>query len=139
MSLYDAYETDPQLEVDGVPVNYGKNSKGQDMLIKVARAGGRNSAHQKRANAIYKPVRRQLQNETIDEDLLMSLTRKLYAETVVKGWEGLEDKQGNALPFSVENCIKLFEELPDIFLDIKKLADEMQIFRVAAVEDDAKN
>lgn len=139
MSLYTAFATDPALEIDGVPVNYGKNSKGQPTIITVARAGGRNSAHQKRANVIYKPVRRQLQNENIDEDVLMELTRKLYAETVVKGWSGVEDKEGQELPFSVENCIKLFEDLPDIFLDIKKLADEMQIFRVAAVEDDAKN
>lgn len=139
MSLYQKFETDRSLEKTGIELDYGPNSKKQPTLIRIARAGGANDAYLKRMESKAKPHRRAIQHETIDKDTLAKIIREVYAETVVLGWSGVEDREGNALEYSVENAVKLFTDLPDLFLDIQEQAQNAALFRVNLRDDDAKN
>lgn len=139
MSLYNTFKTDRNLETSGVWLNYGPNSKGGDQRIKVARAGGANKSFQKALTTKMRPFRRQLETGTMDVAVADTLMLDVYAETVVLGWENIEDQDGNELPFSVENVKQLFADLPDLAADVRSQAQEIAIFRADIAEASAKN
>jgi hypothetical protein len=137
--LYAQFKTDNHLEKEGILLEYGENSKGKPICIRVARAGGANNAYTKRMEARVKPYRRQIQNETMETALVERLVKEVYAETVILGWENVEDENGNDMDFTVENCIKLFDDLPDLFRDIQEQSQRAALFRAEVREVDAKN
>lgn len=139
MSLYAKFETDRSLEKQGITLDYGPNSKGKPIEIKIARAGGSNDAYLKRMEAKAKPHRRQIQHETIERTQLENIVKEVYAETVVLGWSGVEDRAGKEMVFSKENCLKLFNDLPDLYADIQEQAQSAALFRISVREEDAKN
>ena len=139
MSLYKSFKTDANLEKSGIELEYGENSKGQPILIRIARAGGANSAYNKRLEVLTKPYRRQIQTETVDNKVLEKIVAQAFAETVVLGWEGVEDEDNNDLPFSVDNVVKLFTDLPDLYKDIQEQAQKTALFRQEILEADSKN
>jgi hypothetical protein len=139
MSLYEQFKTDGSLEKTGILLEYGNNSKGQPIAIRIARAGGANTAYTKRMEARVKPYRRQIQNETIETVLVERILKEVYADTVVLGWENVEGEDGKPLEFTVENCLKLFTDLPDLFQDIRTQAERASLFRAEVRENDAKN
>lgn len=139
MSLYSQFKTDNTLERNGIVLEYGENAEGKPISIRIARAGGANSHYTKLIEARVKPYRRQIQNETIERTMVEKLLREVYAEAVVLGWENVTDAQGNDLPFTVQNCVKLFEDLPDLFQDIQDQSHRAALFREDILEQDAKN
>lgn len=139
MSLYARFETDRSLEKKGIILDYGFNSKGNPIQITIARAGGANDTYLKRLEAKAKPHRRQIQLETMDRVQLEAIVKETYAEAVVLGWEGVEDRDGNDMPFTKENVLKLFNDLPDLYADVQEQAQNAALFRVAIREEDAKN
>ena len=139
MSLYSQFKTDEDLERKGVLLEYGLTEDGKPIRIRVARAGGSNRQYDKRMEAEVKPYRRMIQNETIEAAVVTRILRKVYAETVVLGWENVQDETGKDMPFNVDNCIKLFEDLPDLFRDLQEQAQKAALFRQEVREADAKN
>lgn len=137
--LYSQFTTDTKLERDGILLEYGTASNGQPITIRIARAGGANAQYLKRMEALVKPYRRQIQTETIDPKVVDKLVRQVYAETVVLGWENVESRDGQPLPYSRDNCLKLFDDLPDLFLDIQEQAQRAALFRTELREADAGN
>lgn len=139
MSLYAQFTTDKDLEKKGIVLEYGLNSKGLPIGIRVARAGGSNAAYAKRMEAKAKPFRRQIQTETIDKKQLEKLVLEVFCETVILGWENVEDQAGNELTYSVENAVKLFTDLPDLFADVQEQAGKAALFRTEIREGAAGN
>lgn len=149
MSLYSQFKTDKSIEKEGIVLNYGKNSKGKDIEIRIARAGGANVQYAKLLEAKTKPYRRQIQNETLDNEVAEKITQEVYARTVVLGWNGVEfpilDEKGEEtgsfeeLPFNEKNCIRLFQDLPDLWSDIQQQSQRSALFRAELLEQDAKN
>lgn len=139
MSLYKQFKTDKNVEKEGIVLNYGKNSKGEDIEIRIARAGGANVQYAKLLEVKTKPYRRQIQNETLDNEVAEKITKEVYAKAVVMGWTGVEDENGKPLEFSSENCIKLFDDLPDLWMDIQQQSTKAALFRADILEQDAKN
>lgn len=149
MSLYSQFQTDKNVEKEGVVLEYGKTKDGRTISIRIARAGGANTRYSKLLEAATKPYRRQLQNETMDNEVAEALTKKVYAQAVVLGWENVEfpvlDKDGKMTgkfekaEFTVDNCVKLFTDLPDLWLDIQQQAARAALFRQDILEADAKN
>jgi hypothetical protein len=156
MSLYRQFKSDTNLEKEGILLQYGFSERAKAAFIaegmteqdaeakaattiRIARAGGANSQYQKRMEVVVKPYKRQIQTETIETKLVEKLVRRVYAETVVLGWENVDDAQGNALPFTVDNCEKLFNDLPDLFLDLQEQAQRSALFRAEIQEADAGN
>ena len=139
MSLYKQYATDANLEKTGIELQYGENANGDEIIIRVARAGGSNTAYTKRMEALVKPYRRQIQAETIDNKVLEKLVMQAFAETVVLGWENVEGRDGTVLEFNVANVIQLFTDLPDLFKDVQEQAQKAVLFREDILEVESKN
>ncbi len=139
MSFYKQFETDRVVEKTGIVLDYGVNSKKQPFQIRIARAGGANERYSKLLELRTKPYRRQIQNETLDNAVAEKITKEVYAQTVVLGWNGVEDRDGNDMPFTQENCVKLFTDLPDLWSDVQSQSTRASLFRAEILEADAKN
>lgn len=63
----------------------------------------------------------------------------MYAETIVLGWENVEDADGNPLAFNTANAIKLFTDLPDLFRDIQEQSQRSALFRAELLERESGN
>jgi len=138
-SLYSQFKSDTEREKRGVILEYGFNSAGKPITIRIARAGGANTAFAKRMEAKTKPYRRQIQTETIDQQIAEKMVREVYAETVVLGWENVEGPDGEPLDFNTENVIKVFTDLPDLFKDIQEQSQRSALFRAELLDVDAGN
>ena len=139
MSLYKSSQTDPNKEKNGVPLEYGLNSKKEPITFTVAREGGQNVQYQKVAEHIFKPFRRQIQHNQIDPDVLEDLLAQVYSKCVVKGWHGVEDEYDEPLEFNEANVKKLLTDLPVVFDAIKEVARDYNQFLLESLEEDAKN
>lgn len=139
MNLYKQFGTNKSLEKEGIYIDYGKNSNGSPIRIRIARAGGANVRFQKVLEAKSKPYRRQIQNDTADAEVVDQLMKEVYAETIILGWEGVDDAEGNEIPFTKENCVRLFNDLPDLWSDIAEVSRKTAAFRNEILEDDLKN
>lgn len=139
MSLYNIFETDKGLERDGVVLDYGFNSKNQPVRIRIARAGGANVKFAKVLEQKMKPYKRAIANDTMDNKVAEKLLIEAYADAVILGWEGVEDRDGNPLDFTRENVIKVLTDLPDLFLDIQQQSQKAALFRAELREAEQGN
>lgn len=139
MNLYNTFETDKQLEKDGVVLEYGFNSKKQPIQIRIARAGGSNTRFAKIIEQKLRPYKRAIANDTMDNKVAEKLLIEAYAEAVVLEWSGVEDREGNALEFTKENVVKVFTDLPDLFLDVQAQSQKSALFRASLREAEQGN
>lgn len=137
--LYQAYETDKKVETEGVILEFGLNSKGKPIGIRIRRAGGANVAFMKVFEHESKPHRRMMNVESLDPAVSEKIMRETYAKTVVCGWENVEDRDGNPLEFNHANVIQLFTDLPDLFREIVKSSQDIALFRRELREADTEN
>ena len=129
------YETEKDLEKDGVDVKIGPAT------FVVARAGGSNRDFKNMLLAKSKPLQKRIKKNTVDADLDVeseSLMIEVYSKTVIKGWSGVTDRDGNEFPFTVENCIMLLSDLPDLFTEIQTEASDISNFQNEIKEEDLK-
>lgn len=144
MSMYEQFKTDPELERNGVQVDYG------EFRVTLARAGGANNRYQKVMEARAKPFRRAIQSNNLDNSTAQRLLREVFAETVVLNWEvkvngkwkkGIESPDGgkDLLPVNAENLMLTFENLPDLFLDLQDQAASAVLFKQSLQEEAGGN
>jgi hypothetical protein len=139
-SLFKQFKTDPELERAGVWLEYGFNERTEKPIrLLCARAGGANTNFQKKLEAAMKPYRRQVQTETMDNKVAERILKKVYADAIVLGWEEVDDENDQPMPFTAENCVKLFEALPDLFRDVQDATQKVAVYRAEVMEADAGN
>lgn len=131
---YGAFKTSGKLEVEGIVIDYGPGGK-----FRIARSGGANKRYQTRLEELGRPYRRALATGTMPAERADDLLRQVFSETVMLGWEDVTDPDGKPLAFTVENCIKLFKDLPDLFEDLREQSQRQALFREQQREADAGN
>lgn len=134
MSTYGSFKTDEKMEREGVWLDLGSAGK-----FKLARAGGANREYEKKLSAASKPHRRAIETGTIDPKVSISLLADVFADTVVLGWEGVTGEDGKPLSFTVENCRKLLNDLPELFVELQQASAKAANFRREALEIAAGN
>jgi hypothetical protein len=137
--LYEQFSTDSDLEKNGIVLMYMPNSKGIPIEIRIARAGGANKAYLRALEIKSRPYRKLIDTGMMDVTVANDIMRDVYAETIVLGWENVEDRDGNPLPYTKENCKKLLKDLPVLYDDIVEQAQRISLFKRAEIEDDSKN
>lgn len=134
MGTYDKFSTDQKLEKEGITLDLGEAGKFQ-----LARAGGANKRFALRFQALTKPYRRAIQTESLDEETSNRILREVYVDTVLLGWSGVSGPDGKELAFSKENAMKVLSDLPWLFEEIRRAAEDASIFRLIVMEADAGN
>ena len=128
---YRQFKTDGALERDGVALDYDGFS------ITVARAGGSNRRYSAAMAQRTKAIRSALRTGHVDEATNQRILREVMADTVVLGWAGVTGRDGEPLPFSRENVVRLFTDLPDLMADVFQQASELANFLEAQAAEDA--
>ncbi len=137
LSIYELYETDLAMEVEGFWHTVTKKIK-----VKMARAGGANLAftstlekktrdHRKRGGA--------LEGEKVDVELVTELMKEAFAETIILDWKGITNKEGKTVAFSVAAAKKLLSDLPDLYSELRDAAGTAANFRIEGIKDDVGN
>lgn len=139
MNLFQMFGTSESLEKDGIEIQYGENSKGKDIVFKIARAGGSNAEFNKAMERLTKPYRRHIQQGTLDNKVADDIYRTAFIDAVLLGWEGVEDQNGKDIPFTKEAAHELFKSLPELFNDLRDQASNMALFRKENLDADVKN
>jgi hypothetical protein len=133
-SIYDKFGTDKKAEQEGVILDYGDG-----LRIRIARAGGSNIRFEKTVQTKMRRFGLQAKHDLLDPDQMREVMREVMAETVVLGWEGVTDRDGNPLAFNRENCIQVFKDLPDLFEDVLEQSRKASLFKANILEDEAGN
>ena len=151
MSMYEDFQTDPDLERNGVELEY------DDYRITIARAGGANKKYEKMLEAKMKPHRRAILNETMKNERALAILKDVYSHTVVLNWEakdengdfevGIEPPPSNdpgvdttsLLPVTPANVHQAFLNLPELFDDLRAQASGFALFRMVLQQADAGN
>ena len=129
-ALDEIFGTSPDAESGaGVVLDYGRAGK-----FTIHRAGGSNRKFEKRREALMKPYTRQIQTNTMDDDVAKKLFAQLYAETVVVGWNGVPGDDGADRAFTVEHVTEVLIRYPDLFADIRAAANDRSLFLADAQE-----
>jgi len=147
-SMYKSFRTDQNAEKSGIIIDYG------DFRVTIARAGGANKKYQRVLENVTRPFRRAIQTEQMDNERAEDLLKIVYARSIVRNWElkqedaesgevtwveGIEGSEGDVLPVNEENIILTFDNLPDLFADIKEQAAKQALFRSSLREEAAGN
>ena len=153
--LYQLFEMDSDLEREGISVNYGS------VKFQIARAGGRNKAFKDTFAAKAKKHRTQIDNETMSDEVADRIMAESYAEAVVLGWwtrkedehgdaildkkgeeqwdDVVENKAGKKVKYSVEECVRFFLDLPDLFASLQSFAQKAGNYRKELEAEDEGN
>ena len=126
MSLYKKFQTDTKAEVEGIELDFGDG-----VIFKIARAGKSNPDFAKASRKRTKPYLFAIKAGTLDDAMANAILINVFADSVVKGWEGVTDAKGKALTFSHANVVKLFTDLPDLLEQVKEYAEDPDSFNAA--------
>jgi len=147
-SIFKLFGTSKVLEKEGVWVNYG------DVKFLVARAGGSNIQYAELLKAKIRPVRNQVERDTLSKADDDRITAEVYAEAVIKdvqvreSEEGVEPEvwktgvptvKGEVLPLNKETLTKLLLGLPDMFKDLRGCANDAAKYLLDQEQADVKN
>lgn len=147
MGLRKNFKTDVTLENEGVEIQVDMNEhNNQPILIVVSRMGKTNKRYAKQLEEVTRPHQTAIANETLDNDLGAQLLREVFVDTVLLGWSNLpkseltgDPKDTADLPYTRENALALFAEMPDLYDDWEARAKKASNFREAARKANAKN
>jgi len=146
MGMYDVFETDETLEANGVWIDYG------DFRVLLASAGQGNKNYVRYAEKKLKPVRRALESGALSNERSQALMADIYSKTIILAWEvmqgegdekamksGIENREGEIVPFSEVNVETALRDLPRLFMDLQEQAASLANFRKGEIEDEGKN
>lgn len=153
MGLRDTFKTDPKLETEGkrfvIGINEGEKegSPNYEQFVILARMGKSNKDYLKAIEVKSSPHRAAIEHGTMPEKLSSRIMREVLAETVVKGWGGLprsewtgDEKDAKIyVPFSPEEALALFTELPGVYDDWSDKAKAASNYRAEQLKVEAKN
>jgi|SRR6185369_12149685 hypothetical protein len=147
MGLRSTFKTNATKEVEGVDIVVSMNEhNNQPISIRVARMSRSNKRYAKALEEATRPHSAAIANETLDNDLGNALLRNVFVDTILLGWTNLpkseltgDEADSDLLPFTRENAIALFDEMPDMYDDWEKRAKATANFRDAEREKAAGN
>lgn len=132
-SLQTQFQTDSRREVEGIWIPLG------DCKVKVLRPGGANKAYVKAAMAAFRPYRRQMELGITNETVMTEIAAGLFAKYVVTDWEEVVDTEGDHIPYSAEIMKTTLIDTPELFSELRRFAEDLNLWRVEALEPITKN
>jgi len=147
---FQMFKTDPTIETTtGVILDYG------DFRCRVARAGGANKRYTKLIEARMKPHSRLLAVGKMDDDVATRILVEVFSETVILDMDVLDKEKstieapvyipgilcedGTIIEDNYKNRVEFFLKLEEMFLDVRKQANDFTQFLEAVKEDIVKN
>lgn len=121
----ESYITDKEIESqEGIWLKFPNDRK-----IHVLRAGGGNSKYARYFNSAIKPYRRQMDRGLLDPEKSNEILVDVYVETVILGWSGIKDVNGNEIPYGKGVAREFFTAYPELFNDVVSFAGDAALFQ----------
>jgi|LWDU01.1.fsa_nt_gi hypothetical protein len=137
MSIYSLFETDIDRESAGFAMTFQDGDV--EVTINIARAGGSNKAYAALMQKLLRPHQLAASSGGVNDDIAEEILIRVMSETLVTGWSGIYDRDGEELPFSVETCKKVLTDLPQLRENIWEEANRVANFMMGDREESAKN
>ena len=131
MDLKKNYLTDKDAEISGIEKDFGDGC-----FIRIARIG--NAEYKKYFQKLTKPHQKAIRRGVLSDEIADKLLIDAMANKIVLGWRGMTE-DGTPVQYSVEKCIQILTEYPDLKDQIQEIANEMESFRVEEDEELEKN
>ncbi len=140
MSLKSQYQSEQKAEADGVWNDFGA------FRVRLARAGGTNSAYKLALERRVKPLQRRLNSLTNDES--ETIMRELLVDHCIKGWQtrvddtwqdGIEFEAGQLLDVTRDNLLTVLKQLPDLERELQQCSQDQAAYRQELLEAAAGN
>ncbi len=137
MDFFKSYATDPKLEIEGVPSDFGG---GVNLLI----ARMHNPRYTRMMTAQLETYKHTLEARDSDEQIKASDERSdkimadVMSKSVILGWDGPVEYDGQPLPYNVENAAKLLA-MKDFRAEVVRRSNDFKNYRFKVEEADTKN
>lgn len=139
MSIFDDFETNKEKEQQGVAIEYSANKDGTVPTFFVSRMSRTNKKYVKSLEQNSKPYRRQIELETLKPEVAEKVNIQVFVDSILNGWQNIQDKNGAVIEYSKAAAIELFKKLPDLYDDLAARAAKASTFRDDALQEEAKN
>lgn len=133
MNLYTQFEVSTEKESGGVWKSFGKSKTAPGFLL--GRMGGTN----KQFGTVHASREEDREAAKNDEKKLQRIAIEVFVDSCLFGWRNVTNRGGTELPFTRENAIAVFEDLPELFIELSMFSAGRESFLAAATEADAKN
>lgn len=121
-NLYQLFETDKQLEENGVDFAFG------DSMFRCKRAGGSNRIFDRIFEERTRAYSTKMQMASISEEMSEAILMDVYFDAVAISWTNVSDRDDNELPFTKENFVQVMKDLPDLWKSLRQAAANMDNF-----------
>lgn len=138
-SIYKVFKTSTQAENNGQWFNYGEGPTGRDQRILLARMGPSNKRFSAAYERFQREFGRQVDSGTLANETARAAMVEMMADSIVLNWEGICDENGQELPYSRENVIKVLTDLPEFFHELRDLASKREHYLEQQDREDAGN
>lgn len=139
MSLQSQFKMDAAKESEGIEIKYAANDDGTVPTFRVLRRSSQNQRYVKVLERETAPYRRLIELGALDKKKEENVLRRVFCQSVLIGWQNVQKQSGENILYTFENAMQLFEELPELYLDLAEQAGKLAAFRVETQESDAKN
>ena len=139
--LIRAFQTDKSAETEGkaIVLPGTENEDGTQPTFYVARAHKRNRLYQKQVSRLFKDHQEEMRLGTMDDVVAEEKMTEAFLLGCVKGWDNVQDENGDVMPFSIENARVVFDALPELLEALQDKSTNLETYRMATREDSAKN
>lgn len=132
------FKTDKSLELNGVWHIIDANDPKRIARVLVARDN--NPKFVSKVRTALAPYQAKILRDSMTVDQSDDLMAKIMAETILLGWENIDDDDGKPITYNTENAYKLLL-IPDFRAVITSLSTQMDSYRsdkIAEVTEDLK-
>lgn len=127
------FQTDKSLETEGVWQDVGD---GGELLI--ARLG--NKKYQDAVRKRMKPYKQAIKQDRLPDEVADKIVVTALADHILLDWRGIKDgPDGPVVEYTRETAIAWLTDMPDFRELVLALANDMESYRTADIEDDAGN
>lgn len=137
MSLRNKLKTNTRLETEGVTMQL------DNTRVLLARAGGSNQKYNSLMSKWLKDNRRAVELDAYSNEKFRNELAEFYADAIVLNWEteierdgekvwivGIEGEEENTtVPFTRDNVVSYFNEVPDFLNECKLFAENLGHYR----------
>jgi len=134
MANIENLKTDAIKESDGVWIDYGLGVR-----LKIARA--RNPKYKEFLRKLVEPLKVDMRAEKTSMEELNKALITVRANTILLGWENIEDSNGNQIPYSAKKAEEFFSdpELKDFYEFVVTVSESADKYKKILVEESEKN
>ena len=134
-----AFGTDEKKEIDGKWFNIGmKNRLGKEMKLKICRT--QTPQHRAFLDTGLSDTEKAILSEfSFDDAEYAPVAAKIFANCLVKDWEGFIDSNGREIKYSVKQAVPRLEQLKQMRVFVLSKATQWENFRVELEAKALKN